>query len=296
MTEITRRSLLRTGATATAVAMVGVRPWDAATASAAAVPVGPLRRSDYAGLTATDFAVVDGPAGARLTLASVSDVAGAAHSVALRGSEDAFVLAFSGDAGLDSGIHTLEHARLGRFELFVSPVGAQAQRGYEAVIDRSVGAPPSPPRGPEPTTSEPARDEPTAAAARALAPAAAATAGTSDGVPAGVPAAGTPSSPKRAVAPLRSPQVLRKATVRRRGRGARVDLALLPAVHAKTVRVALARGGRTVARATHAVRDRRAAVVLRTASHLPAGRYTLSVTAVTAAGEATTQRLRITVR
>jgi hypothetical protein len=287
MTEITRRSLLRTGATATAVALVGVRPWDAATAAAAATPVGPLRRSDYAGLAGTDFAVVDGTNPARLRLTSVADVQGAAHQAALRGSEDAFALEFAGDASLESGIHTLEHAQLGRFDLFVSPVGAAGERAYEAVVDRSVGAPASPPRAPQAAPDAGRAGSTTAAAASATAPAAAAT---------GAPAAAPASPPKRAVAPLRGAKVLRAATVRRLGRGARVDLTLLAAAQVKTVRVRLERGGKAVAHATHAVRDRRASVVLRTPHHLPAGTYTLTVTTAAGDGATATQRRRISVR
>jgi hypothetical protein len=282
MIEITRRSLLRTGATATAAALVGVRPWNV-TAAAAATPVGPLRRSDYAGLAGTDFAVVDGTGPERLRLASIADVQGAVHQQALRGSEDAFALSFSGDARLESGIHTLEHAQLGRFELFVSPVGADAEHAYEVVVDRSVGAPPSPPPAP-PQRLDAGRAETTGAAAAALAPAAAPTGD--------APA----SSPRRTVAPSGTAKVLRAATVRRLGRGARVDLTLLAAAKAQTVRVRLERGGKTVAHATHAVHDRRASIVLRTSRHLPAATYTLTVTAVEAGGATVTQRRRITVR
>jgi hypothetical protein len=286
MIEITRRSLLRTGATATAAVAAGVRPWSVATAAAAA-PVGPLRRSDYAGLTGSDFAVVDGTTPARLRLVSVADVSGAAHQASLRGSEDAFALSFTGDARLPSGIHTLAHAQLGRFDLFVSPVGVEADRGYEVVVDRSVGAPPSPPPAPQQPLAV-GREETTgaaAAAAEAAAPAA--------------PAATAPATPKpkpRAVAPLRGAKVLRAATVHRLGRGARVDLVVLAATKAKTVRVRLERGGKTVAHATRAVHDHRASIVLRTARHLPSGTYTLVVTAVATGGATTTQRRRVTVR
>ena len=130
---ITRRSLLRTGAAATAGMMLGVRPWAAAPAAAAS---GHLVRSSYNSLAGQSFAV--GSTGRQLQ--SISDVAGAARDASLAGSEDAFVLTFSGPLAqpLESGIHTLRHPELGTFELFLSPIARPSTECcYEAVIDRS---------------------------------------------------------------------------------------------------------------------------------------------------------------
>jgi hypothetical protein len=153
---LTRRSLLRTGALASATTLVGLRPW--APAPAAAAP-GHLRRSSYAGLLGETVRVgsVD------LRLDSVADVAGAAVDQSLAGIEDAFVLSFSGplEAALEGDIHTVMHPALGTFELFVSAVERPgSDRRYEAVIDRSVGAP------------RPSRGRAVAAAAGPAAPAA----------------------------------------------------------------------------------------------------------------------------
>ena len=136
-TTLTRRSLLRTGALVTAATLVGLRPWAAARAQAAASH---LRRSSYGGLVGKRFAAgsVD------LRLISVADVAGAAADASLAGSEDAFVLTFSGplDPVLETGTHTLSNAKFGEFDLFLSPVGLpRRDQRYEAVIDRSVAAP-----------------------------------------------------------------------------------------------------------------------------------------------------------
>jgi hypothetical protein len=139
---LTRRTLLRNGAAGTAAAMLGARPWSAAPAGAAA---GHLRRSSYTGLVRQSFRVGSG----ELRLLSVSDVAGAKRAKSLAGSENAFVLTFSGprNAPLDAGTYKLRHRRLGRFELFISPVGQpRADRRYEAVVDRSVAAPRFPPK------------------------------------------------------------------------------------------------------------------------------------------------------
>jgi hypothetical protein len=149
--RLTRRSLLRLGAGASAGTLVGIRPWATASAAAAGAPAVHLLRSSYTGLTGQSFALASG----KLRLLSVSDVAGAAVDKSLVGTEDAFVLAFSHplDAVLEAGTHTLSHAELGGFELFVSPVGRpRGDRRYEAVIDRSVSARKPPRRRPAPTS------------------------------------------------------------------------------------------------------------------------------------------------
>ena len=133
---LTRRTLLRNGAAAAAAAMLGARPWSPASAAAS---VNHLKRSTYTPLVGQSFA----PASVELSLVSVSDVAGAKHAKALAGSEDAFVLTFSGPASspLESGIQRLRHPRIGEFEMFLSPVGQPGRdRRYEAVVDRSVAA------------------------------------------------------------------------------------------------------------------------------------------------------------
>jgi hypothetical protein len=134
---LTRRSLLRIGAAATATTTVGLRPW--APARAFARP-DHLLRSSYAGRVGQRFAACS----VQLELVSVADVAGAAAHRRLAGSEHAFVLTFAGPLGseLEGGTHTLSNMELGKFELFVSPVDQlRADRRYEAVIDRSVPAP-----------------------------------------------------------------------------------------------------------------------------------------------------------
>lgn len=135
--SLTRRSLLRTGVLATAATLAGLRPWAAAGAEAAASH---LRRSSYAGLLGQRFAV----GSVQLRLLSVADIAGADVDASLAGSDDAFVLTFSGPLApvLDARTRTLRHARLGRFDLFLSPVNKPRKyQLYEAVVDRSVRVP-----------------------------------------------------------------------------------------------------------------------------------------------------------
>ncbi len=265
-TGLTRRSLLCVGATASAAVALGVRPWAAAAA-------GPdyLTRSAYAGLEGTSFTVETGAEPVVLRLESVSDVAGAASRRALAGSEDAFALKFSGPLArpLDSGIHTLRHPQLGSVELFASPVDApETDRNYEIVVDRSVGAGAArseAPKAAEPTAPVPAKPAP-------------------EPEP-------EPAQQQKAEAVTK---VLRRATLRRAGRWARCELVLR--ADADRVRCRLLRGDRRVAAATKDVTDRHAVLRLEGARPLAPGSYTLVVTAFDAAGRATTQRKRLTLR
>lgn len=139
---LSRRTFLRNGAAATAAALLGAQPWSAAQAAAAGAH---LRRSSYLGLVGQSFRA----GSVELCLRSVADVAGAKQAKSLAGSDNAFVLTFSGprNAPLAAGTYKLRHGRLGTFELFISPVGQPgADRRYEAVVDRSVAAPKSPPK------------------------------------------------------------------------------------------------------------------------------------------------------
>ena len=256
---LTRRTLLGAGMTAGAAVVMGVRPWAAAAA-------GPdyLTRSAYAGLEGTSFTVETGAEPVVLRLESVSDVAGAATRRALVGSEDAFALTFSGPLArpLDSGIHTLRHPRLGSFELFASPVDApEADRNYEIVVDRSVGV----------------------ASAHADAPKSA------------PPAPAEPEQAEREE-PLSAASLVRRTSLRRAGRWLRCEVVLRKSAKAKRVRCRLFRNGRIVARAAAAVTDGRAVVRLESARRLPAGSYTLVVTAIHADRSATSERRHVTVR
>lgn len=263
MSGMTRRSLLVAGATAGAAVAAGARPWTAA----AAAP-GYLTRSAYTGLEGSRFTVETGGDPVVLKLESVSDVSGSATRRALVGSDDAFALKFSGPLAspLESGIHTLHHAELGTIELFASPVDApESDRNYEVLVDRSVGAPaasklPSPPKPPEP-----------------------------DPAPA-------PKAEVQQRENVAAPALLRRLTLRRAGRWLRCEVVLRRSVEAERVRVRLVQKGEVVAKAVRTVEDGRAVVRLEAAHRLAAGRYTLVVSALDAAGRATSERKRITVR
>jgi hypothetical protein len=182
------------------------------------------------------------------------------------GTEDAFSLKFSGPLGspLESGIHTLHHAELGTIELFASPVDApEGDRNYEIVVDRSVGAVSATREAPSGTKTPEPEPEP------------------------------EPEQHDDAVA---APAILRRVTLRRAGRWLRCELVLRRSVEAERVRCRLVKKGRVVAKAVRKVEDGRAVMRLESAQKLAAGRYTLVVSALDAAGRATSERLRVTVR
>jgi hypothetical protein len=267
MSGITRRSLLVAGATAGAAVAVGARPW-----TAAAAGPGYLTRSAYTGLEGSRFTVETGGDPVVLKLESVSDVSGAATRRALVGSDDAFALKFSGPVGspLESGIHTLHHSQLGTIELFASPVDApESDRNYEILVDRSVGAPAAAPKAPsQPKAAEPEPE----------------------------PKADPQPEPKQQRELEAAPALLRRLTLRRAGRWLRCELVLRRSVEAERVRCRLVQKGEVVAKATRRVEDGRAVLRLEAAHKLAAGRYTLVVSALDAAGRATSERRRITVR
>jgi hypothetical protein len=266
MTSLTRRSLLQSGAATGAGALVGMRPWSAAPASAATLP-SYLRRSTYTRLARRDFAVTGDAGPVVLNLLSVSDVAGARSKQALAGSEDAFALAFSGPLAtpLGSGTHTVRHPDLGTFRMFVTEVGQPAgNRRYEALVDRSVGVAPS--KAPAP----PAKALAAAAAVTAEAPAAART-------------------PKAVT-------LLKRVVLRRSGHAVRCEIALRSTARATKVRAKLVRWGRPVAMARHDVHGRRAVLRFDPGARLPRGTYVLVVTATDARGVERRERKRVTLR
>jgi hypothetical protein len=132
--RLTRRRLFGTGGAATAAVLLAGP--GAGMANATAVLPSHLRRSSYAGLSGETFRV----AGGTLTLHSVADLPGTPA-----GSDDAFSLIFTG-SGPAQGIHSFSHPDLGAFELFLAPVDDPgATPRYEAIVNRTVGVPRTPP-------------------------------------------------------------------------------------------------------------------------------------------------------
>lgn len=269
--RLTRRSLLQAGAATGALLALGGPA--GAPALAATVPAH-LRRSGYAGLTGSPFAASTATGTpVSLRLAEVADLARAAHEPAFAGREDAFALLLTGPAGtvLDQGVHELRHDALGRFPLFLTPVGpAGAAQAYEAVVDRSV------PFG------DAADAAPGPLALSAVAPADAP-------LPAGGTPEGAPTTPGRRTRPGR---VLR-AAVARRGGVLSADVRVNRARRLVTVQVSLVRDGIVLARGAARLRGRGAVrIPLREVRRAAAGEYTLVVTTKNRDGRRATTRRR----
>lgn len=140
---LTRRGALQAGGAGAAAAFLLLNPWASrALAAAEASDVPPyLSRSSWLGVDNKTFAAGN----TTLRLESVGDLPAATQVAALRGSEDAFTVTFSG-ARLDAGIHELRHSELGSFHVFVGQVGAPGDERLEVIVNRF----PTPRRTPAP--------------------------------------------------------------------------------------------------------------------------------------------------
>jgi hypothetical protein len=112
----------------------------AAPAPAAPAPAGPLSRETWAQHVGSRVRIV-GADGTRLSvrLDDVRDLPGAPA-----GASDAFALALRGarDRGLAGGTYTVVHSRVGRHELFLTPVGrGKKGQDYEIIVNRTTPRP-----------------------------------------------------------------------------------------------------------------------------------------------------------
>ena len=131
-TGVTRRELILAGGAAmSATALAG--PF----APTAAAARSPLRRSTYVALSDRRFRIRRGGIAHTIALREVTDLPRAAALTKYRRSEDAFGLLFDGPPGSDQGTYTFEHPAIGRFRMFVTPVGRPWKvQTYEAIVDR----------------------------------------------------------------------------------------------------------------------------------------------------------------
>lgn len=272
---LTRRRLVQAGTAAGAALYLGGL---ASTASASGDVPAFLTRSGYRGLTGSTFTAT-GPAGipATLTLTDVADLARTRSEPAFAGREDAFALTFSGprDAVLASGIHELSHPVLGRFSLFITPVGETGggQR-YEVVVDRSVRLATASEQAPAPLAHT--------NAAVATAPAAAA-------APARSGRAGTQAH--------RPVKLVRSAGLARRAGILTCDVRVAPHHGLVSARATLLRDGVEYARAARLLRGKAGVRLnMRELRKVPAGEYDLRVTVTDVRGRRTVTTRRATVR
>lgn len=257
-TPLTRRRLLRDGATGTAALLLATR-WEVLDSAAIGAPISPVvRRSTWAALVGQAVTV----GGTELRVIDVLDLPVAAQIAELRGHDGAFVVRFSGAPGLTAATHAVSGPNDLAADLFLAPTDAASQpQIYEAVVDRTIRIAGINDEGaPVPVPAPPARTGAAAAAsARPLV--------------------------------VRTPR-LRAAKVRRRSaRRAVVELSLSNTRDVATVRASLLQGRRAVARAStqrSTPHDVRLSLVGREA--LKPGRYRLVVRLVAKNGAVTTVR------
>ena len=259
---LTRRGLLQAGGLAGAAALVGLRPWAPAGASAAVATAdgtpAHLLRSSWIWMKTTKLRV-DGSADVDVT--AVTDLPAASADADLAGAEDAFALTFSG-AALEPGTHTFEHPELGTFDLFVGS-GDAAAGTSTVVINRSVGALRHLPKPPQPGDARPGTNPHTGESADQV---------------------------RRA----RRKRWLRRMRARRTARGFACTVVLADDLAADHVAVWLTRGKREVGAASARVKNGRAHVRGRTARRLRAGRYGVTAIAFGRDGEQHGRSERVT--
>jgi hypothetical protein len=128
---LTRRDVIVAGGAACVAAVAG--PF----ARAAIAAPSPLRRTTYIALSDRTFRIRRGATARTITLRDIADLPRAAALAKYRSSEHAFSLLFEGAAGGDQGTYTFEHPVIGRFQMFLTPIGPRSHAQiYEAVVDR----------------------------------------------------------------------------------------------------------------------------------------------------------------
>jgi hypothetical protein len=277
---VTRRRLFQTGGAAGAAALFGgqllATEAHAAARQSADVP-DYLIRSSYAHLSVLYFsATATSGRSTPIKLEALEDLTAAEFDRDLRGSEDAFALAFSSAEPLEQGIYNLSHPELGEFDLFIAPVANGA--GYEAVVNRSVNAPRHYPR-----------------------PAGGAASGNGAGGSAAAANNGNESSPRMRAANgrhVKNPlSPVRRVALRRTHRGVVCEVILDPHEHAhshvKAITAWVERGKRPVATvARSGIHGHRVALRLDSAKRLRSGRYDVTVATTERDGDIAYERVR----
>ncbi len=264
--SLTRRRLLRNGAAGTAAIYLASR-WEVLDSAALGAPLSPvMRRSTWVALTGST--VVAG--GHSLRVVDVADLPIATAIPALQGHDGAFVVRFSGAAGLPAG--TVPVAGNGGLaaSLFIAAVeGATATQRYEAVIDRTIRIAGINEEG-SPTPVEPSAVR----VAQTLGPV--------------LPALRTPVTPRLVSTSLRRGSSSRRATA---------EVVLAQTRDVVSVRVSLLRGRTAIARASSQERTpHRLRLRLLSGSELRPGRYRLVVRMTARDGRVTTVRRSVKLR
>lgn len=258
-TPLTRRRLLRDGATGTAALYLATR-WEVLDTAAIGAPISPVvRRSTWTALVGQDVAA----GGRSLRVVEVVDLPVATQIAELRGHDGAFVVRLSGAPGLAAETHGVSGPGGLSADLFLAPTdAASTPQIYEAVVDRTIRIAGINDEGaPEPVPAPAVRTG----------------------------AAAVPGGARTLV--VRTPRLRAAKVHRRSARRAAVELRLSNTRDVATVRVSLLQGRRAVARAStqrSTPHDVRLSLVGR--DDLKPGRYRLVVRLVTKDGAVTTVR------
>ncbi len=294
--SITRRTAVQAaGATAALAVIAGSTRF--VSPALAVVSRTHLRRSSYTSLVGSAFTILgaDGTSVA-LRLVEVTDLARAAREPKYAGHDDVFALLFEGPRAtvLMQGTHTVRHATLGEFSLFIVPVGGGAgAQLYEVVVDRSVPVDEAAETAPEPMaqTNEPGRPADAAPTAAAVVPVTAA-----DGMQAVAHESGDGTTEqKKKKKKKAAPRKVLAATVARRGGVLSADIRVARGQGIVSVRASLLRDGVVLGSAGRRLKGRFGVrVPLPTRRTVPRGDYTLRVTTTDRQGRRATTRRRVT--
>jgi hypothetical protein len=272
--DLTRRQALQAGGTTAAAAFVFLHPWATAVARAAdgsGDAPKHLLRSSYVDLANKDFATDAGV----LRLEGVRDLPAAAQVPSFVDSEDAFALAFSGPATVESGPVALRHSELGSFDLYL---GDRSPDGhYDVVVNRVLSNRES--RRTPPKPSKPADPAPAPPPDEGL--------DTRTGAPAA--AAAAPAGPK----PKRRNKTIRSVETKRTKHGAKVVVELTTKTGVTELTGWLTRDEKILATASRKVHGKRVAFNLKPGKRLRKGVYELQLIAQGRDGEQYSRRVRV---
>lgn len=143
-----RRTFLKTGTmgllcaglpAGLANAVIGRSTSDGAFGEGKAAGAGSLTKDAFAPYVGTTFRVKAGAASVDLRLTKITDLKAIARIPSRIAGRESFSLLFKGSSRarlLTQETRVIEHQELGRFSLFLVPVGRSRNRHYEAIIIR----------------------------------------------------------------------------------------------------------------------------------------------------------------
>lgn len=143
-----RRTFLKTGtmgllcaglSAGLANAVIGRSTSDGAFGEGKAAGAGSLTKDAFAPYVGTTFRVKAGAASVDLRLSKITDLKAIARIPSRIAGRESFSLFFKGSSKaplMTQDTRVIEHQQLGRFSLFLVPVGRSRNRHYEAIVIR----------------------------------------------------------------------------------------------------------------------------------------------------------------